>query len=127
MQGPKGNLLRHYIHVHGYTCQNLLATSYMYMYMYMYSFYLKVGTPLSALMPAPDSTTMLLAFARISRNAFMSLDGPDPVGSDAITADVIKTLSDQSGNGRQGNKYNNVNTYVCASCPIVPCNPIATN
>ena len=50
--------------------------------------YLKVGTPLSALMPAPESTTMFLAFARTSRNAFMSLDGP-PLDSEAITAYVI--------------------------------------
>lgn len=31
--------------------------------------YLKVGAPLSALTPDPVSTTMFLAFARISRNA----------------------------------------------------------
>lgn len=54
-----------------------------------YMFYLKVGTPLSALIPAPESTTMFLAFARTSRNAFMSLDGP--LDSEAITVYVIKT------------------------------------
>ena len=51
--------------------------------------YLKVGTPLSALIPAPERTTMFLAFARTSRNAFMSLDGP--LDSEAITVYVIKT------------------------------------
>ena len=60
--------------------------------------YLKVGTPLSALIPAPDRTTMFLAFARTSRNAFMSLDGP--LASSAITS-YVTSSSDQAGKGRQ--------------------------
>ena len=39
--------------------------------------HLKVGTPLSALIPAPESTTMFLALENISLKAFMSLDGPE--------------------------------------------------
>ena len=38
--------------------------------------YLKVGTPLSALIPAPERTTILLAAANTSLKAFMSLEGP---------------------------------------------------
>ena len=41
-----------------------------------YLSYLKVGTPLSALIPAPERTTMFLALASISLKARMSLDGP---------------------------------------------------
>ena len=71
--------------------------------------YLKVGTPLSALMPAPESTTMFLAFARTSRNAFMSLDGP-PLDSEAITAYVI----DSSTDSWKGSSAKQVH-YACTS------------
>lgn len=37
--------------------------------------YLKVGTPLSALIPAPERTTIFFAIARASLNAFISLEG----------------------------------------------------
>ena len=38
--------------------------------------YLNVGTPLSALIPAPDRATMWRALERSSRNICMSLEGP---------------------------------------------------
>lgn len=60
-------------------------------------------------MPAPESTTMFLAFARTSRNAFMSLDGP-PLDSEAITAYIIDSGT-IAGKGRQQNKC----TYACTS------------
>ena len=43
--------------------------------------HLKVGMPLSALIPAPDRTTMFLALDKISLKARMSLDGPSSLFS----------------------------------------------
>ena len=47
---------------------------------------LKVGTPLSALIPAPESTRIFLAFANTSRKACMSLEGPSLSPSNAWRA-----------------------------------------
>lgn len=43
----------------------------------IFNSYLNVGTPLSALIPAPDRTTMFLALENSSLKAFMSLEGPE--------------------------------------------------
>ncbi len=55
---------------------------------FFFSTYRKVGTPLSALMPAPERTTIFLAFEKNSLNAFMSPEGPPhplfPSESEAI-------------------------------------------
>ena len=47
----------------------MILKLYMIVHTGVIYLYLNVGTPLSALTPDPVSTTMFLAFARISRNA----------------------------------------------------------